>query len=454
MLGPSMKKMTWIQNAIDRKVAEFSSPEKILPIALAKAANQRGLLLTKDEIQQLSSAILCAEDGALKIDLDPPCVLGATESDMQVNLQALVDDITKSLPEVMDDVISAVTEAIPEALASAAMVFSDHMSEHLIEHMAELKLAHELRSKAVHRIWGDVFDQLDFLRHLALEWGHHAQDLQSGPYKQPNTSFALNRLVGRAYEIVGEIVALTKAGYADGALARWRSLHELCVISMFIAKQPDRCAEMYLAHHQIEELRLLEIDRASGTDNDRDRDRYVAHLRRQKVQLTSKYGSAFGGDLGWASIELGRVRTTFRELESLVGLDILRRGYQRANSTVHGGALATLTRISVGVSGADSAVVPAAYGCEVAAHYTTASLSMLVAELCLTTENADLSTMSIVMQNHASKICEQIAKAQRGKSTETPRAKILMRKAAKRESASERSKTRGMRRGARPQGTQ
>ncbi|MDN4060245.1 DUF5677 domain-containing protein [Massilia sp. YIM B02769] len=450
-----MKKMTWIQNAIDRKVAEVSSEKRILSIALAKAASQRSLLLTENEIQQLSSAILSAEDGALEIDLDPLCVLGATESDRQVNLQALVDDITKSLPEVMDDVISAVTEAIPEALASVARIFSDHMSEHLIEHMAELKLAHEVRSKAVHRIWGDVFDQLDFLRHLALEWGHHAQDLQSGPYKQPNTAFALNRLVGRAYEIVGEIVALTKAGYADGALARWRSLHELCVISMFIAKQPDRCAEMYLAHHQIEELRLLEIDRASGTDNDRDRDRdrFVAHLRRQKVQLTSKYGSAFGGDLGWASIELGRARTTFRELESLVGLDILRRGYQRANSTVHGGALATLTRISVEVSGADSTVVPAAYGCEVAAHYTTASLSMLVAELCLTTENADLITMSIVMQNHASKICEQIAKAQRGMSAQTPRAKILMRKASQRQSASERSKTRGMRRGVRAQGT-
>jgi hypothetical protein len=280
-------------------------------------------------------------------------------------------------------------------------------------------------------MWGVAFDQLDFLRHIVLEWSHEASIMRSGPYGNPNTAFALGRLVTRSYEIVGEIITLVRAGYADGALARWRSLHEVCVIAMFLAKQSDRCAQMYLSHHQVEELRLLEVDKASGTVNPRDlfRDRYVGHLRRQRALMVDMFGPVFANDYGWASVELGRAKTTFRDLENYVGLEVLRRGYQRANSTVHGGALATLTRISLGVNGISQGAVPPAYGCEVAANYVTGSLSMMIGELCLTTENLDLLAMSIVVHKHAEKIRDQIARTHKELSNDSPRAKILERKA-------------------------
>ncbi|MCY1527559.1 hypothetical protein D9M68_626280 [compost metagenome] len=240
--------------------------------------------------------------------------------------------------------------------------------------------------------------------------------------------------MARTYEIVGEIIMLAKTGYADGALARWRSLHEVCVIAMFLAKQSDRCAQMYLSHNRIEELRLLEVDHASGTTRASapDLERYVQDLRKQKNAMVSKLGAAFANDYGWASVELGRTRTTFRDIENYVGLDTLRRGYKQANSTVHGGALATLTRISLGPGAVYGDEASPAYGCEVAANYTTASLSMMVAELCLETESADLLTMSLVIHNFGSKIREQINKTQKKVSGDTLREKILMRKAEQR----------------------
>jgi hypothetical protein len=35
-------------------------------------------------------------------------------------------------------------------------------------------------------------------------------------------------------QIFNEILVLLKSGYADGANSRWRSLHELAVISFFL----------------------------------------------------------------------------------------------------------------------------------------------------------------------------------------------------------------------------
>jgi hypothetical protein len=154
----------------------------------------------------------------------------------------------------------------------------------------------------------------------------------------------------------------------------------------------------------------------------------------QKTAIVKKFGPTFANDYGWASVELGRAKTSFRDLESQVGLETLRRGYQQANSTVHGGALATLTRISLGPGAIDGTEIPPAYGCEVATNYATASLSMMVAELCLKTENADLVAMSLVVHNCAIKVREQIEQAQKKLSSNSPRAKILMRKAAQRES--------------------
>jgi hypothetical protein len=429
-----MKKTMGIHNALARSVAQFTSKERLLPLALSKSALRQNVRLSETEIQHLSTAILDSTDGEIQFDLAPPCGLGTTEDEIQATLQNLVDDLTESLTEVMENVTEAISQAVPEALAKVADVLSEHLSENALDNTAHLRKAHSDRVEAVQRLWGAALDQLDFLRNLVLEWSYEAFELRSGPYAEANTAFALNRIVARTYEVVGEIVTLARAGYADGALARWRSLHELCVIAMFLVRQSDRCSLMYLSHHKVEELRLLESARASSTANTHDThsDRFIVHKRREKAAMVSRFGTAFSGDYGWASIELGCAKTTFRDLESHVGLETLRRGYQRANSTVHGGALATLTRISLGISGVDGATVPPAYGCEVAANYATASLSMMVAELCWKMENADLLAMSIVVHNHASKIREQIAKTHKKISGESPRAKILMRKASKR----------------------
>jgi len=429
-----MKKAIGIQNALDRSIAEHTSIQKLLPSAIRKVAKNRDLVLSELEVQRLSAAILNAErrSDSVQLDLNLPCGLGTTEDELHATVQGIVKDLAEAVRETIEEVTEAISKAVPEAVSAAADIIVEDLLQSAHENAAQLRTEQANRVQSVQRMWGIALDELDFLRHLVLEWGHEAFELRSGPYASPNTAFALSRLFTRAYDVVGEIVVLGRNGYADGALARWRSLHELCVIAMFLAKQPDRCALMYLLHHRVEELKLLDVDRSSGTANAKDihSDPRISKLRREKAALVARFGKAFGGDYGWASVELGEARTTFRDLENHVGLNLLRRGYQRANSTVHGGALATLTRVSLSDSTVDGAAVPPAYGCEVAANYAASSLSMLVAELCTETESADLLTMSAVVHKHAKRIRENIAETQKKITGNTPRSKILMRKAA------------------------
>lgn len=231
------------------------------------------------------SAILNADGDSIQIDIDPPCALGETEEELKAAVQGLIDELSASLADVGNSVVEAISKAVPAALEDVAEVIGNHLSKQSLDHALELEKAHAERAETVQHLWGTTIDQLELLRHLVLEWSFAALELRQGCYVHPNIAFALKKLAQRAYEISGELTTLTRAGYADGALARWRSLHEICVVAMFLSRRSDRCSEMYLSHHWIEELRLLDVDKASGTarTNNTHRDRYESNLRLQKT---------------------------------------------------------------------------------------------------------------------------------------------------------------------------
>lgn len=422
-----------IQNTLNKCLTQLTTTEKLLPIVLTKAAKRRNLTLPDHELNLLVNAIMNAKEDLISLDLNAPCVLGETEDEIRTTVQNLINESYEVMPEVEQYLTEICEKVIPTVLIDVASLIGEDISKNALTHTIDLQRAHTARAELVQHLWGNAITHLDFLRHIVLEWNGTAVELRKGPYSNQNTALALNKLTSRAYEVVGELTVLVTAGYADGALARWRSLHEVCVTAMFLAKQSDRCAQMYLLHHLVEELRLLETDKCGETLKKRDSERnfYVRNLRKKIKSLKARYGPIFAKDYGWASIELCRGKTTFRDLEQHVGLEKLRRGYKRANSIVHGGALATLTRISLG-GGADSNHAPPAFGCEVALDYAAASLSMMIAHLCMETEDADLLTMSMVVHNYAHKIRENIEQATDGGSGTTPRAKVLQRKAQQR----------------------
>ena len=128
---------------------------------------------------------------------------------------------------------------------------------------------------------------------------------------------ALTRLHAKGCQASGEVLALLHAGYADGAHARWRSLHEMAVVASLIQKHGQELAERYLLHETIQQYKLaceyqkyfdrLEHESPSKENSDQ--------LKVQRDELIARFGQAFNGDYGWASSAIGSNRPTMSDIE-------------------------------------------------------------------------------------------------------------------------------------------
>jgi hypothetical protein len=158
---------------------------------------------------------------------------------------------------------------------------------------------------------------------------------------------ALHLLSVRACRTASEVFALLRAGYADGALARWRTLHELAVVAFFIAKNPSDTAERYLAHRFIEkynaakeyQLHCLKLNMEPLSDEQ------FGDLSVLRDGLLEKYGSPYSDRYGWAHAALvqsdaefrQKGQVTFGDLERFCELRHFRPHFRFASHKVHAG---------------------------------------------------------------------------------------------------------------------
>jgi len=138
--------------------------------------------------------------------------------------------------------------------------------------------------------------------------------------------------------IASEVRALLESGQASGALARWRSLHELAVVAFFVKEHGQEASERYILHEVIRTERAAsEYERYHkklGHDPPDPGD--LANLREMKAALVARFGAEFEGDWGWAACALTG-KPTFARIEQAVGMDHLRPYFGMASHSVHAG---------------------------------------------------------------------------------------------------------------------
>jgi hypothetical protein len=86
-----------------------------------------------------------------------------------------------------------------------------------------------------------------------VEFGQTAADEKDFVFE------ALTRLHVRSCRVVNEVYCLLESGFASGAHARWRTLHELNVVSWFVRQGGVDLAERYPLHHLAQRPRSIEI---------------------------------------------------------------------------------------------------------------------------------------------------------------------------------------------------
>ncbi len=147
----------------------------------------------------------------------------------------------------------------------------------------------------------------------------------------------LTRLHGRACQVTEEIICLISSGLADGAMARWRTLHEIAITAFLIKDQGEKLAKRYIDHEHIESFKAARDyqDCCKRLDCEPIANEEFDNLELGYNKLLKKYGSDFKNQYGWASEVLGKRRPSIRDIELAAGIDHLRAYYRMASHNVH-----------------------------------------------------------------------------------------------------------------------
>ena len=162
----------------------------------------------------------------------------------------------------------------------------------------------------------------------------------------------LIRLHGKSCQVTEEILLLMKYGYADGALSRWRTLHEVYVTMEFISKYGEDVAKRYLDYEIVESSKILkqykcfqDILNLEPFSKEEENE-----IKESIKKMKNDYGDDFTKPYGWARHALNKKnkeRVTFAELEKEISLDFLRPHYKLASHAVHAEPKGTMFKLGL-----------------------------------------------------------------------------------------------------------
>jgi hypothetical protein len=213
----------------------------------------------------------------------------------------------------------------------------------------------EYSKRRINNFWKKPLDLLDLLLIYSLQIeSKFDNEMRATAEKENDYVFlALIRLHAKGCLVSQEIATLMKHGYASGADARWRTLHEIAVTALFIKEHGNEVAERYLDYRGIETYYAMVQYK-----------KYAAKLHYEPLQkeeeenainlknsLIKKYGESFEHLYGWTSKELNKPRPKFTDIEKAVGSEHMRPYYKMASNAVH--AEPNGTFFNIGLSKAD-----------------------------------------------------------------------------------------------------
>lgn len=242
----------------------------------------------------------------------------------------------------LDTILKSITkEAIPEMSTEVMKELHKNADRMLRSQRSELK-GFETR---LYDRWKEPLDLLECLIRVSQESGEeHKFKISNKITKQNNYKFeALLKLHRRAIQISKEILVLLKSGYPDGANARWRSLHELAVISFFLLDNTNDVSKRYLDHEIVSSSKQAESYTSSYKKlGYKPLGKKVFNkIKNREKALCKKYGNYFKNDYGWIPKSLwpkGSNGVGFSFLENKTKLSHLNPFYKLACDSLHGGS--------------------------------------------------------------------------------------------------------------------
>jgi hypothetical protein len=185
-------------------------------------------------------------------------------------------------------------------------------------------------NRNLHR-WRPAFDLMEVIwvccEEIGANFNRHFRP--EAAQDQDYVFEAMTHLHARALLVVSEMICLMRGGFADGALARWRTLHEINVITVLVREQGQDLALRYLAHSQVQHAKDIQPEEAAV-------DKELQLLKERSDRAIAQFGKELLNDYGWAHNLTGQRKPTFRKLEELACRTEDHGLYKHASLHVHG----------------------------------------------------------------------------------------------------------------------
>lgn len=266
--------------------------------------------------------------------------------------------------------------------------------------------------------WRAPLVRLDSLIGMCREIGSEisVEYRSSGKYPRSSRRSMTTRLHARAVQIAHEVACLSKGGFADGAMARWRSLHETTVILAFLGRHDDELASRFVDFQEILRWKAAceynEHHAALGFDPIPPSD--MSRYERKRDLMVAKYGDSFKNETGngWASEVIRQKRVTFRDIENYVHLNHLRPQYGFASKNIHSGVDSIGYKLGLSMSNQETLLYgPSNMGLIEPIQCTSYSLIIATGELIGTAPHDERAIMEGVLWCWHEKLKEELVAA-------------------------------------------
>lgn len=323
--------------------AELSAvPRRLIRTKLAALIEQKVSDVPKGFAEALADHILAKNKEPFKFDND---------DEREVSVDITAADIDLIGTEVRSFVKDEIPEIVTNIIDDAASTFLETLNRDWPAQRDWQMVTTEGFKERLEDRWGRGFDILRMMYTIANEIGGIANQRRRRSRAKRNLVLqdTITHLHIRACQVVAEILFLMENGFADGAMARWRTLHEITVVAAVIAHFGEELAVRYRAHEAVEAKRAMDRYQVShaalglspfGQKDIREvEDHYQAAL--------ALYGDRFGSEYGWAGCHLDLKKPRFIDLEKAAGKLEMRPYYGLASYNVHASAMGIAFRLGL-----------------------------------------------------------------------------------------------------------
>lgn len=253
---------------------------------------------------------------------------------------AEIDKIEQLIPALVDEIADLVSTLLLRDLKKRNCTI-------LRDHKHDLTLF----EKNLNQQWGKAIDLLELFILISQEVGGEYNDfiLHDQEFELSPRFEVLRRAHARSCQVALEILTLLKNGFADGAYARWRTLHEIAVESNLIRNGDDELAGRFLNHDIVREYKSAKTYQKHCTTLHYDPipANEMSTLEKSYQDIIKRYGKEYANDNGWAVKLVKNSRPGFNDLESLANFEHMRPFYKLACMNIHSGPGGLIYRLGL-----------------------------------------------------------------------------------------------------------